>query len=99
MRYQRYLTIVYAVPPGWDVGVLTGHEYASAFAWSHKMDECNGLIADYEKQKHRADALAETIRALQDVVTHDAETKADFVARVRVILGADPDARLAHNVK
>ena len=98
MRYQRYLTIVYAVPPGWDVGILTSHEYASAFAWSHKMDECNGLISDYEKQKHRADALAATIRALQDVVTHDGETKADFVARVRAILGADPDERLTHNV-
>ena len=96
---MKYLTIVYSLPAGFDVSALTQHEFASAFAWSHKMDECNGLISDYEKQKHRADALAATIRALQDVVTHDGETKADFVARVRAILGADPDERLPHNAK
>lgn len=60
--------------------------------------QCEGTAYRIEarQQKHRADALAATIRALQDVVTHDAETKADFVARVRAILGSDPDARLAH---
>ncbi len=63
--------------------------------------QCEGTAYRIEarQQKHRADALAATIRALQDVVTHDGETKADFVARVRAILGADPDARLTHNAE
>lgn len=42
----------------------------------------------------RGDALAATIMALRDVVTHDAETKAEFVSRVREVLSADPDERL-----
>lgn len=32
-------------------------------------------------------------------MTTDSETKADFIARARAVLAADPDARLAHNVK
>lgn len=43
---------------------------------------------------HRANALAATIRELRDVVTHGAETKDDFIARVREILGSDPDLRV-----
>lgn len=57
------------------------------------------IYDDAQKQKHRADALAATIRALLDVVTHDAETKADFIARVRAILSADPDARVTPNAE
>jgi len=53
----------------------------------------------YQQQKHRADILAATIRELRDVVTHDAETKAELVARCRAILAADPDARLMPNAK
>jgi len=45
----KYLTIVYSLPAGFDVSALTQHEFASAFAWSHKMDECNGLTAALEK--------------------------------------------------
>lgn len=61
--------------------------------------QCEGTAYRIEarQQKRRADTLAVTIRALQDVVTHDAETKADFIARVRAVLAADPDERLAHN--
>lgn len=79
-------------------------EAAAFAAWNRRSADtcgrqCEGTAHRIEsrQQKHRADALAATIRALQDVVTHDGETKADFVARVRAILGADPDARLAHN--
>lgn len=57
--------------------------------------EIKRLRSEAQNQKHRADVLAATVRALQDVVTHDAETKADFIARVRSILSEDPDARLA----
>ena len=57
---------------------------------------CEGTAYRIEarQQKHRADVLAATIRELRDVVTHDAETKAEFIARVRAILSADPDARV-----
>ena len=60
---------------------------------------CEGTAYRIEarKQKHRADVLAATIRELRDVVTHDAETKADFIERVRGILAADPDARVTPN--
>lgn len=34
----------------------------------------------------RADVLSTTIQALRGIVTHDSETKADFIARVRDIL-------------
>lgn len=43
----------------------------------------------------RADAIAETIRALLGIVTSDAEGKDDFIRRVRVILSEDPQARLS----
>lgn len=46
---MKYLTIVYNLPSGFDVSTLTQHEFASAFAWSHKMDECNDLKAALEK--------------------------------------------------
>lgn len=55
------------------------------------------LIADLRSEKHRADVLAATLRELRDVVTHDAETKSEFIARVRAILSADPDARVMPN--
>ena len=62
--------------------------------------QCEGTAYRIEarQQKHRADVLAATIRELRDVVTHDAETKADFIARVRAILAADPDARVTPNL-
>jgi hypothetical protein len=47
-----------------------------------------------EAERKRADALAATIAALRDVVTTDAETKEEFVSRVRAVLGEDPDARV-----
>jgi hypothetical protein len=49
---------------------------------------CEGAAyrIDARRQKHRSDALTSTIIALQDVVTYDGETKADFIARVRAIL-------------
>lgn len=50
-------------------------------------------------QEHRAEVLAATIRELRDVITHDAETKAEFIARVREVLSADPDARVPPNVE
>ena len=50
-------------------------------------------------QGRRAEVLAATIRELRDVVTHDAETKAEFIAHVRAVLSADPDARVTPNAK
>ena len=47
---MKYLTIVYSLPAGFDVGTLTQHEFACAFAWSHKMDECNDLKAINNRQ-------------------------------------------------
>lgn len=48
----------------------------------------------YDELLNQREDLAETIRALRDVVTHDAETKADFIARVRAILADGPDTKL-----
>jgi hypothetical protein len=56
------------------------------------------MPADAQHQ-HRADSLAATICALRDIVTHDAETKEEFIARVRAILSEDPDERLDGIVK
>ena len=47
----------------------------------------------------RADALAATIAALRDIVTSEAESKADFIVRVRNVLGACPDQRVLHAVE
>lgn len=47
-----------------------------------------------DEERHRADVLAATIRDLSNVVTHDMETKADFITRICSILAADPDERV-----
>ena len=52
---MKYLTVVYSLPDGFDVATLTQHEFASAFAWSHKMDECNGLTTALEKANASAE--------------------------------------------
>ena len=52
------------------------------------------IPAAIEAERKRADALAATVAALRDVVTTDAETKEEFVSRVRAVLGEDPDARV-----
>jgi hypothetical protein len=62
-----------------------------------RMCEGTSYRIEARQQKHRADVLAATIRELRDVVTQDYETKEEFIARVRAILSADPDARLTHN--
>lgn len=49
-------------------------------------------------ESNRADALAATIAELRDLVTTEGETKADFVACVRAVLGEDPDARVVRAV-
>jgi hypothetical protein len=59
---------------------------------SSKFERFAALVAEAERK--RADALAATIAALRDVVTTDAETKGEFVSRVRAVLGEDPDARV-----
>ena len=56
--------------------------------------EVLAIGSELERQTQRAEALAETIRELRDVVTHDAETKAEFIDRVRAVLSADPDERV-----
>ena len=61
--------------------------------------QCEGTAyrIDARQQRRRADALAATIRALRDVVTHDAETKAEFISRMRDCLADDLDARVTPN--
>jgi len=48
---MRYLTIVYKLPDEVDAALLTNHPHTSAFAWSHKMDECRRLIMENEQLK------------------------------------------------
>jgi DNA repair ATPase RecN len=67
--------------------------------WPQLQANYKDALTKAREQKHRADVLAATIRELSDVVTHDAETKADFIARVRNILSADPDDRAVRNLK
>ena len=49
-------------------------------------------------QQKRADALAETINALRDIVTFDYESKEQFIHRVRELLSACPDTRVLQAV-
>jgi hypothetical protein len=60
---------------------------------------CEGTAYRIEaaSQKRRADVLAAVVLELCDVVTHDAETKNDFIKRVRMVLAAAPDARFTAN--
>lgn len=53
------------------------------------------IFAEISLQKRRADILAATIRDLQNVVTSDCESKGEFITRIRNVLGADPDLRVA----
>ena len=66
--------------------------------WTLTQQELARLVAAVaakaEGTEKRADALAATVAALRDVVTTDAETKEEFVSRVRAVLGEDPDARV-----
>lgn len=48
---MRYLTIVYKLPDDLDQALLVNHPHASAFAWSHKMDECRKLLMENEQLK------------------------------------------------
>lgn len=54
---------------------------------------------EIESLRHRANVLAATIRDLQNVVTSDCESKGEFITRIRNVLGADPDLRVAPNVE
>lgn len=54
----------------------------------------NRLEQELEHQTKRANAMAAVLIELRDIVTHDHEDKAAFIARVRGILGTDPDLRL-----
>ena len=67
--------------------------------WPQLQANYKDALTKAREHKHRADVLAATIRELSEVVTHDAETKADFIARVRNILSADPDSRARPNVE
>lgn len=67
--------------------------------WPQLQANYKDALTKAREQKHRADVLAATIRELSEVVTHDAETKSDFIARVRNILSADPDSRSRPNAK
>ena len=64
----------------------------------HGRDGSDPGLCDVCYWRKRADVMAALIRELVSVVTHDGETKAEFVARVRAILGADPNARMPPNL-
>ena len=54
----------------------------------------NRQAEELETANKRANAMAAVLIELRDIVTHEHESKEDFVARVRAILGKDPDLRL-----
>ncbi|WP_448510089.1 hypothetical protein [Immundisolibacter sp.] len=54
----------------------------------------NRLEQELEHQTKRTNAMAAVLIELRDIVTHDHEDKAAFIACVRGILGTDPDLRL-----
>jgi len=49
-------------------------------------------------QQKRADAFAETINALREVVTCQFETKEQFISRIKAILSDCPDTRVLQAV-
>ncbi len=54
----------------------------------------NRQTEELEAATKRANAMAAVLIELRDIVTHEHESKEAFVARVRAILGKDPDLRL-----
>ena len=54
----------------------------------------NRQAEELEDANKRANALAAVLIELRDTVTHEHESKEAFIARVRAILGKDPDLRL-----
>ena len=59
-----------------------------------RMRDISVLMDEVESQRKRGDAVIAALRSLRDVCTTPGESKADFVERVKAILGADPDARI-----
>ena len=43
---NRYMTLVYRLPEGFDPATITNHEHMVAASWSHVMDERNRLSAE-----------------------------------------------------
>lgn len=58
------------------------------------MNRARELLAEVEAQRKRGDEVIAVLRCLRDVCTTPGETKADFVERIKAVLGADPDARV-----
>ena len=54
----------------------------------------NRQAEELETANKRANAMAAVLIELRDTVTHEHESKEVFIARVRAILGKDPDLRL-----
>lgn len=67
----------------------------SDFYSDHFKAEAAELRAALEGQTQRANALALVINDLTKMVTHDAETKQQFIERVKSILSVDPDLRVS----
>ena len=55
------------------------------------------LKAELSAANNRANVLSVVILRLRDIVTHDGESKAEFIAMVKNILGSDPDEELANH--
>lgn len=75
-----------------EMAIQAGCTANEANAWGGFLERFAKLARADEAK--RADALAATIAGLRDIVTSEAESKADFIARVRELLGADPDQRV-----
>lgn len=85
---QSRLTVGLGIADRLREWIPDGDGYNSEYA------RCLSEAADeIDTQQYRADVLAAVIRDLVNVVTHGAETKDEFIKRVRDILSSDPDVR------
>ena len=74
----------------------------SPYDWSDAPTRAEAAIAGLGAATHsfyieheRADMLAEMLKGVVDVVTTDFESKGEFVARVRAVLGKDPSLHVS----
>lgn len=80
--------------PWRDAYCIDAQTYADEIAGELR-ERISDLAAEHGASLRRGDALAYTIRALADLTTTDHESKEDFIQRVKGLLSADPDERLA----
>ena len=80
---NRYLTVVYKLPEGFDASTLTEHEYMSACAWSHMMDERDRIAEE------KAELQTRWIKRLCGVMqpyTQDAIHRANYEDLMAILI-------------